>query len=64
MVEMNQGGVDGWGTEEDSNSLPQAAKAAENSGKGIVESKGKVMGGGFWGDEPSSTIATDAGMSH
>ena len=47
-VPMNQ---DGWCTEEDSNSIPN-------------KQKGKVMGSGFWGDEPSSTVVTEAGNSH
>ena len=46
---------DGWGTEEDSNSIAVAAKQGDSNGKG------KVMGGGFWGDDPSSTIVTDVG---
>ena len=30
-------------------------------GKGNNEPKGKVMGGGFWGDEPSSSVVTTDG---
>ena len=64
MVETNSipNTQDGWGTEEDSNSIPAASKA--NAAATGAETKGKVMGGGFWGDEPSSTVVTDAGMSH
>ena len=52
MVEANNI-PDGWGTEEDSNQVP--TKACDKS-----EPKAKVMGGGFWADEQTSSNVTAA----